>query len=260
MTKVADSFGPNGKIMKDAFEDGYEAASNVKKTLYEVVEIPGVSNAVGKGLNHFWRDYQQQVFEVIEQVEFVGSNMTETVSLVTDSMEKGKEVTAEIEILSEKVKEIVLTLREAMKGVDNDVLDEMKRAVNIIKAGKAGIKAATNMVNGVIDRFVQISDIIEDWVSSITETKEAVDLSDDRFDEGTTESVRKGIDDVVDSFKQMMESTEFTIEDLQTVGSDIIALAEKEVAMAERAAEYTRERQPIVEDSFEYDDDSWENF
>lgn len=44
--------------MEKAFVDGHKAAKNVETALYEVVEIPGVSNLVGKGLNVFWKDYQ----------------------------------------------------------------------------------------------------------------------------------------------------------------------------------------------------------
>lgn len=57
------------------------------------------------------------------------------------------------------------------------------------------------MVNGVIEGFQDIDDLMSEWVDSITQTKTAIDLSDDRFEQGTTESVRKGIEDVVESFE-----------------------------------------------------------
>jgi len=44
------------------------------------------------------------VFEIIEQVERVGTSMNEAVGQVTDTMEKGKEITAEISKLSDKIK------------------------------------------------------------------------------------------------------------------------------------------------------------
>jgi len=132
----------------------------------------------------------------------------------------------------------------------------------VVEAGKAGIEAATNMVNGVIERFGDIDDLMDEWVESITGTKEAIDISDDRLDHGTPESVRLGIDDIVNSFKEMFDATKFTIDNLKTFGNDIVELCEKELAEAEKAAKYARDENPTIQESFEYVEEAvgWEDF
>lgn len=189
--------------------------------------------------------------------------MNEAVGQVSDTMQKGKEITAEINKLSDKIMEIVNTVGKAMENQDNQVTKEIKQAVSIVNAGKAGIQAATNMVNGVIDRFVDINDLMEEWVESIKNTEEAIDQSDDQFDKGTTESVQAGIDGVVNSFMEMFDATEYTIENLKQFGSDIVELTKKEVQMADKAAEFARIKNPSVQLGFEFverDEDSWEDF
>lgn len=57
-------------------------------------------------------------------------------------------------------------------------------------AGKVGINTVTKMINDIIERFVDISDLMDTWVGSISSTRKAIDVSDELFDEGSPENVR----------------------------------------------------------------------
>lgn len=106
MKLVVETFEDNGKVMKNAFEDSFKAAGHIKGTLYDLVQIPGVSNGAGKLFNVFWKKHQQEVLKIIRQAEFVGGNMTEVVDEITSTIGKGKLVTREIDILTKQVQEI----------------------------------------------------------------------------------------------------------------------------------------------------------
>lgn len=97
---VVETFEENGNTMKDTFEDSFIAAKSIKGALYDLVQIPGVSNGAGKLFNLFWKKHQKEVLNIISEAEFVGGNVTEVVDEITGTIGKGKLVTREIDILT----------------------------------------------------------------------------------------------------------------------------------------------------------------
>jgi len=96
--QVAGSFEPNGKIMKESFEDSYKAALKIKKTLFEFTVIPAVPKLLGPAFNNaVWEDMQPKVLEIILEVEKIGTEMRRAVAKITENVKKGKLVTIQIE-------------------------------------------------------------------------------------------------------------------------------------------------------------------
>lgn len=102
--KVAGSFEPNGKIMKESFQDSYVAAMNIRSTLFEFLIGP-VPKLLGPAFNKMvWKeDMQPKVLAIISEVEKVGIEMKKAVEQITQTIDKGKIVTKQIKVVSDKL-------------------------------------------------------------------------------------------------------------------------------------------------------------
>lgn len=127
-------------------------------------------------------------------------------------------------------------------------------------AGKAGINTVTKMINDIVERFVEISDMMEFWVGQISSTRRAIAVSDDLFEEGSPKNVRKGFDSIVKSFEKMFKSTETTVVSLIELVPDIIQITEKGIQKTEKVVNWTaRENIKVQKTYFMSVDSNWKN-
>ena len=219
---TAAEIKPSGEVMERAFEDSYDAGKKIKASLWDLLVIPGAPALASAGINHYWEDMRTDVLEIIKSAEQIGKDMTAAVAAVTGTVAKGRRITSEIDTMTAKVVGITKSLGGGFKVTHPEIYQGMRKAVGVINTGKSGIETALNTVNSVIDRFVQITELMQQWVRTVTATKDAVYKSTELLDEKTKVSVRKAIDDMVAAFSKMHEGTKKAVRGIVRIAPDLV--------------------------------------
>lgn len=109
-----------------------------------------------------------------------------------------------------------------------------------MKEGRKGIESAIEMVHKIVDRFVQISKLMNKWSDAITHTRKEIYATSALFDEETKTSVRKAIDNIVNSFDQMYKGTRVAVEDIVKIVPELKEISDsgkKKIANSVKTSE-----------------------
>ena len=130
-------------------------------------------------------------------------------------MKKSREVSSEITKMQVKFNDVADKVEIGFRFVGANFGSGMKQAIVVVRQSRKGLNLAMNTVTATVDKFLEATEIIEEWIKSLVKAQGIIIRSVEDLETGTKESVTRALKSFRRSFRSLNSSTEKTLKRLE---------------------------------------------